>query len=421
MPILTTWNNAALGIIVLVLSNVSMIILFPRKYKLGAVILGIAALMALTYVWRHAVNGTPFEWHAIPMFFFLVIYIWMLKGSAFQKIFIYFLQYILLIAQFYLVEAVVGLFLEPGGSASQLTIFLIVLVLYTGYITVMVRRGRGFVQRLLAYGRTREWAVYAAGAVFSFVLLTVSYDYPGSTLQYIMVILFVIWSFAVFCYAIINAHEKTKEKLKADYAARVISTGRGHYQKMEDLDARLRIMRHDMKYHLAVLRELLASGNAEEIGAYLADVEKTLSEQDIQRYCANHVVNALLASYAERCERLDIKFDTDILLPKTLPIPNYELCIVLGNLLENAVEACQKTNGAKWIELLLKPVGEQLVIRARNSCGSGLPPAEGLPASTKEDGGLGLISVQAVAAKYGGDATANWNEDTFTAYAVVKL
>jgi sensor histidine kinase regulating citrate/malate metabolism len=53
------------------------------------------------------------------------------------------------------------------------------------------------------------------------------------------------------------------------------------------------------------------------------------------------VINSLAADYALRCVEMEIKLDVSINIPKDFSVPNYEMCIVLGNLLENAVEACQ--------------------------------------------------------------------------------
>ncbi len=423
MTFLMNGYEMIVGVTVLILSCTTMIVVFEHKYKLLWVIFALFLMTAMSVVWRHIMNGTPFDWHAAPTFFHLAVFICMLKGLAFQKVFIYFMQYILLISQWYLVEAVSGIFVDSESILFSQINTLILVAMFSAYMVLMVKKGQIFTQRLLSYGHKPEWVFYAFGAGFSFILMTISYDFPGSTIQYIMVIIFVVWSFGVFCYAIINAHERTKKAIEVEYAAGIISTGRDYYQKMELLDTQIRIMRHDMKYHLTVLQGLLTSGKESEMNEYLSTVEETLSEQDIPKYCTNSVVNALLTSYAERCGMYSIKYETEILLPEKHSISNYEICIIVGNLLENAVEACRKISAeGAWIELRLKPLGEQLVIRIRNSYSSGdLPMNKQLSSNRKEGRGLGLKSVQTIAAKYGGDLIIDCDKNIFTVYVAVML
>ena len=137
-------------------------------------------------------------------------------------------------------------------------------------------------------------------------------------------------------------------------------------------------------------------------------------------------MNVLLVSFAERCEKQHIQFETAVYLPSELQIPNYELCIVLGNLLENAVEACGKMDSGKRIELAIKPLGKQLVIKVANSYNAkdllaGETAENALPISTKKNGGLGLRSVRAVAEKYDGELIPDRDGEMFTAYVSLGL
>jgi len=88
-------------------------------------------------------------------------------------------------------------------------------------------------------------------------------------------------------------------------------------------------------------------------------------------------------------------------MPDNINIPNYEMSVVLGNLLENAIEACQKLEKKRKIELAVKPQGEQLAIMIRNTFDGNVITNEGQLLSTKVNGGIGLQSVKAVVQRYG--------------------
>jgi len=234
-------------------------------------------------------------------------------------------------------------------------------------------------------------------------------------------LLFILWGFAVLCFTIINTHEKSKTIREAEFAANVISSGRDYYQKIDEMQDKLRIMRHDFKYHLTAISELTEAGDNKEIDRYLVDLQAQLSENEIQNYCSNSIINALLSRYAERCAKSGVKYDIVTSLPQTLTIPNYDLCIVLGNLLENALEACEKLAEGKYIELRLKPLENQLALMVRNCFDGELTTDGEKVVSTKKEGGLGLKSVEAVVARYDGELITEWDENTFTAYITIRL
>ena len=103
------------------------------------------------------------------------------------------------------------------------------------------------------------------------------------------------------------------------------------------------------------------------------------------------------------------------------------MCIILGNLLENAVEACQKTEGGK-IELMTRTQGAHLAVMVKNSFNGTVAEENGQPVSTKKNSnghgyrrGYGLRSVGAIAARYGGNVFTEWDTGTFTAYVMLEM
>ena len=219
------------------------------------------------------------------------------------------------------------------------------------------------------------------------------------------------------CFAIINAHEKAKKSAEAEFAQSIVSTGREHYHKMNEMYETLGVLRHDYKYHLSAVREMLHSGDTVEAEKYLAEAERQTPE--LRRYCTNPVINALLSNYAERFDKLDICFDNSLDMPETLNVSNYDMCIIFGNLLENAAEACLTLESGRKIELAVEQNMMQLLIMVRNGFDGAITVVDGQPASAKTDGGFGLRSVRAVAARYGGHLLTKWDGDTFTAYVAV--
>ncbi|MDR2593177.1 MAG: ATP-binding protein [Fibromonadaceae bacterium] len=214
-------------------------------------------------------------------------------------------------------------------------------------------------------------------------------------------------------------------KAEAEFARGIVSAERAHYQKMAEMHETLSVLRHDFKYHLKVIDELLQTGNIEKIELYLTEIRKYMPEGDLHYYCTDSVVNALLASYAKNCEKFNIKYNAKVALPKTFPVPRYDICIILGNLLENALEACKKLESGGEIDLTVKilnvkPDEQYMAIMVKNSFDGIVSEKNGELSSTKKDGGFGLKSVKAVAERYGGHVSMERTESVFTIYVMVN-
>lgn len=208
-----------------------------------------------------------------------------------------------------------------------------------------------------------------------------------------------------------------KQRYEVEFARNIISTGRMHYKKMNELFNEIRVMRHDYKYHLNIMQELLQRGETEKANNYMEILQSEFQNQKLNYYCDNVVINALISNYAERYEKEGIEFITDI-KTEDFQIPNYDICIVLGNLLENAFEACRELIANKKIRLIIVKQNEQLGIRVENSF-NGIA-LDGL-SSNKKDRGLGLKSVKAVALRYYGELVTEWSGDVFIASVIMSM
>ena len=409
-----------LTIVTLIINYATMFLSLPRRYG-RLVSVGVPILFSVTVHVILYLTGTQSSFYRFwGGFIHLPLYFALSKGDPFKKAFVVLFVMVCTGFQLALASAVAGIFTQVDSMEFWMIVFILGLVMYSVYIVLVRLFARRFFRRLFISGSRREWALYSFGAAFSYIAMVVAIT-VSSGAERIVLLLFAFWSFCILCFAIINTHEKAMKSAEAEFASGIISSGRGHYQKMDGLQEKLRILRHDYKYHLSAIGELAAVGDNEGIGRYLSVMQAQLSENEIRDYCTNNVVNALLSSYAERCAKSGVKFDVVMSMPQRLTIPDYDLCIILGNLLENAMEACEQLAEGMFIELLLKPLGEQLALMVRNSFNGMVINGGGRPVSKKKDGGLGLKSIEVVTARYDGELTTEWDGDTFTAGVTVRL
>jgi len=200
-----------------------------------------------------------------------------------------------------------------------------------------------------------------------------------------------------------------RHKAEAEFARRILSAEQAHYQKMAEMYETLSALRHDFKYYLKKIDELLQVGDIEKTKLYLTEIKKQLPESGLHYYCTDHAINALLTSYAKNCEEFSIEYNVKIALPQTFSIPRYDICIILCNLLENAIEACKKLESGREIDLAIKTDGQRMAIRVKNS----------FDGVVNEN--ANLISVRAVAERYGGHISMERTENVFTIYVMLNV
>lgn len=163
--------------------------------------------------------------------------------------------------------------------------------------------------------------------------------------------------------------------------------------------------RHDFRHNILTLAELYNEGKTDEIGKYLNQYVDSLPKNEYVIFCGNTALNALLNYYVHVTSLNEIDFKLHISIPEHLPVSDVDLCSMVGNIMENAVIACQSAD-KKTIELtILSEKRMQLYIVVVNSFNGVARQRDGRYVSTKADGsGVGLASVAATAENYGGVA-----------------
>lgn len=198
-----------------------------------------------------------------------------------------------------------------------------------------------------------------------------------------------------------------------------------HMEEMEHIYSGIRSMKHDMKNTLSVIMQL-ATGNEEtgnaELQAYLSELNRTMERLEFQFRTGNTVVDTLLnMKYHEAVRTIpDMQMDADrLLFPDNLLIQSYDIGIILGNALDNAIEACRKLKGKEsdaetFIRLSSFRKGKMIFIEITNSFDGNVirKRQSEFPATDKADKeahGIGLANIKSVAEKYHGGV--DWSVD----------
>ncbi|MBQ0058471.1 MAG: GHKL domain-containing protein [Lachnospiraceae bacterium] len=188
-----------------------------------------------------------------------------------------------------------------------------------------------------------------------------------------------------------------------------------HYNQVLEYQEQIRIIRHDFRHHIHALKTM----DKAEQTKYLQSLNLELDAVSNIFYCENQALNSLLSDYNERAKSENIDFRVKISLPKRLPLDDLTLCIIVGNLLENAMEASLKLNTGRQIELNARWIDDALMMIVENAFDGKVNAKGDKLLSTKGQGGLGLISIKRLLNHEGDDFDISYTEDRFI--AMVKI
>lgn len=182
---------------------------------------------------------------------------------------------------------------------------------------------------------------------------------------------------------------------------------------------------HDTNKHLLYLRECIMQGNSEDAVAYINKAINAVDNSYKRYNTGNIVIDALVSNAANMALANNISFKTDINIDKDrINIERYDLSVVLGNLLDNSIEACMEVLNPddRYLEITLTTSETALIIFVVNSS---IRKGEVIAGSTsKQDKikhGYGIKNINMTADKYGGTFCYEQKESSFEASVIIPL
>ncbi|MBS7260592.1 MAG: GHKL domain-containing protein [Treponema sp.] len=219
-----------------------------------------------------------------------------------------------------------------------------------------------------------------------------------SILYWILICLFLVVFAAVLSHLLTK---KQDEKWLYDFQDSILKKQR---DEVENVYNTMRGWRHDYHNHMQTLKAYLSMNQIEEMGKYLDHLEEDLDSIDIAIRTGNTSVNAILSSKISIAQKQMINVNCKATVPQTLKITDVHLCAIIGNLLDNAIEACEKVSAEKrFIRVYIGLFKQQLYISVTNATESSRrKKLTELITSKKGEHGLGLKRVDNLVSEYEG-------------------
>ena len=197
-----------------------------------------------------------------------------------------------------------------------------------------------------------------------------------------------------------------------------------HYTEVENMYRQMRGWRHDYRSHLQVMKAHAAAGDLEAVQAYLDKLDADLTALDPAVRTGNAMVDAILNSKISLARSREISVRADANIPVALRLSELDLCVIIGNLFDNAIEASMALPAPeRLIRVYMEIKGAQLYISFTNLTAAGKrKKVSGRFATTKGEGhGFGLVRIDNIVERLGGYITRSSEEGAFSTEILIPV
>lgn len=199
-----------------------------------------------------------------------------------------------------------------------------------------------------------------------------------------------------------------------------------HVEEVQNMYRQVRGWRHDFAGHVQNMNVLLEKGDYEELKRYLDKMDASLGEVDSVLKTGNVMVDAALNSKLTLAASKHIAITAKAAVPSVLSVSEVELCALIGNLLNNAIEGCLtlEKEEERFLRVYIDTMKGQLYLSVANSYSGMRKRENGKYRTTKSDAdahGFGLLRIDSIAEKYGGYVNRQHEEGVFVTEVMLPL
>lgn len=246
--------------------------------------------------------------------------------------------------------------------------------------------------------------------IFFSMLLTGVLENTSLLLLSVLLAIIIITIILLFRTVQKESLKKLENKLKME----LMKHDKETYQENKILYEDLKTLKHDMKHIYGYMNELIVKKNYNDLETYISKQSTRLFNEIGKEFSKNLIFDMILKQTEAKSKDQNIKLETNIQIPKEINIDDVDLYIVLSNLIENAIENCDRNNPIIKIEATLK--NEFLFLSIKNSVATNVLKENENLCTTKEnkkDHGYGITSVKNIIKKYHGKLNHKCDDNFF--------
>jgi sensor histidine kinase YesM len=259
-----------------------------------------------------------------------------------------------------------------------------------------------------------------AGAILGFVSATywlstnIATDFKADLLQIILALAFVF----IICSAYFYYRLRQIQQEQKNIALQNKLLEKNYQVAKESYESNARLY-HDMENHFSMIQSYLANGKVEDAREYLDRISKDRAAYSVERFTGIEAIDYILSQKAELARQQNVEVSIHAEYPKNCKIDPVDLCTILTNLLDNAVEACVKLpeTSIKKLVVTIRRINQFIIIQIANSCMEEPIINRGIFITSKTEKrhhGWGMKNVKLAVEKYYGTMEFEYSKNMFT-------
>lgn len=240
-----------------------------------------------------------------------------------------------------------------------------------------------------------------------------------------MFIIIVSLSYVIIFIAIWSVNRNVELECKFKNIDIQIELQKQNYKTLNNSIESYYAFKHDIRHHLLAIKSMMDAENYIAASEYFDKFSETEICQNVDMLCKNFTVDSILKYYMSIARNNNIEFKVNLNIPENINIDNLDLSIIIGNCVENAIEACNKVidKSKKYINIKAEIKGFNLLLRINNSFNGQVIKEDKLIKTNKksQEHGIGLSNVRKIAEKYNGFFDVKYTDSEFQVSIVMNF
>lgn len=377
---------------------------YPRKKTITITLATMLPLIAVNFALFLLFD---FNGYGTLMLFTLslpsMILFWVLAEHRDGRFFFTFCVVDTVVLEIVYITSILNYYFTPD---TYLVLFIIRLLAYPLLELFTYKRLRKVYLEVQEHTAKGWWSYAAIGAIF-YLATTLLMNYPVIIMNRTddmpaLILLFLLMPIIyVNIFSTLRHQQQFHEITQQDNILRLqVANMTTRMEEYSAADSKFRMERHNFRHKMQMVAHLAETQQYSELQKLISEYCQTIQDTQIQRYCQNPVIDAVLATYLQTAERKGIQVTTRIAFPDTLTVSDTELATVFANAIENAIQACEKLEQEKRqieVKILSKP---NLMLQITNSFDGVIEfDNNHIPISREHGHGLGTRSIVAFCEK----------------------
>jgi hypothetical protein len=406
---------------------------YDKKYHIGAATVMFLMMMAKHFIVRIPdINKLQVLGTITLMCYTFFMGIILFRNSFVEKLIwwgVYYLGLVIMeIMTILLMSRILNKPMQEVAASNTSGIWIIVLakIMTMLLFEMIIRRREG--NLIIGFTYFKELSLVVLFSIFSLMAVVFVFTNTSAIVENIDYIILIFFGIVLFIASftiilIFKIEKKSKEELETKLKLQQIEMELKLNDDMVSITDNLRKLRHDMNNHIGLIKTLVHNRKYEDLKEYINQIYEDVEIANDFVITGNKTLSVLLNAKKNKAKEKNIDFQSMIALQE-INMQNKDICALLGNILDNAIEAAAKAEKSKYIQLSIQKTQSGCVINCENSLNEKPIMRKGKFITLKDNAsihGIGIENIKDIVAKYKGEVRFDYDDTMFNVRVVMPI